>query len=151
MSTLKLIAVASKALPHARIGRRWRVTSTGYAYTLGGAIRHEYWLQAEDDDQARVWARGESLEKTGVYQLVNAGKEAGLLAMTFEPVSELYLRECVSCGCSWQSKEPEASDMVRGWIAEALASGDQETMAGVAEFVSDYSCPACATEMVEAQ
>ncbi|CAJ3484749.1 hypothetical protein [Burkholderia pseudomallei] len=148
--SLRLITVASKALPHAAIGRRWRVTSTGYAYKAGGSIRHEYWLQAEDDDQARVWARGESLEKSGVYQLVSAGKEAGLLALTLEPVSDLHLRECVKCSCSWQSCEPEASDMVRGWIAEALASGDQETIAGVAEFVRDYCCPACASEAVEA-
>lgn len=148
--SLKLISVASKALPHATIGRHWRVTPTGYAYTAGGAVRHEYWLQAEDDDQARVWARGESLEKSGVYQLTTAGREAGLLAMTFEPVSELHLRECVRCGRSWQSREPEASDMVRGWIVEALASGDQETIAGVAEFVRDYSCPACAAETAEA-
>ncbi|MFG7161955.1 hypothetical protein ACGYU5_15265 [Burkholderia pseudomallei] len=149
--SLKLITVASKALPHATIGRRWRVTSTGYAYKAGGSVRHEYWLQAEDDDRARVWARGEALERTGVYQLTNADREAGLLAMTFEPVSELYLRECVKCGCSWQSREPEASSMVRGWIAKALASGDPELMAGVAEFVADYSCPACASEAVEAQ
>ncbi|QRM23538.1 hypothetical protein [Burkholderia pseudomallei] len=148
--SLKLISVASKALPHTHIGRRWRVTSTGYAYKAGGSIRHEYWLQAEDDDQARVWARGEALEKTGVYQLTAAGQDAGLLAMTFEPVSELHLRECVKCGCSWQSSEPEASSMVHGWIAEALASGDPETIAGVAEFVRDYSCPACASEAVEA-
>ncbi|KVD70139.1 hypothetical protein [Burkholderia ubonensis] len=149
--SLKLVSVASKAVPHANIGRRFRVTPTGYAYTAGGAVRHEYWLQAEDDDQARVWARGESLERTGVYELTGVAKEAGLLAMTFE-WAELHLRECVRCGGPWQSSEREPDGgMVRDWIAEALASGEQEAIEGVAEFVRDYCCPACASEAVEVQ
>lgn len=149
--SLKLVSVASKALPHAHLGRRWRVTSTGYAYPAGGSIRHEYWLQAEDDDQARVWARGDVLERTGIYALTGVAKEAGLLAMTFD-WAELHSRECVRCGGSWQSSEREpTSRMVRDWIAEALASGDPEATAGVAEFVRDYCCPACAAEAVEVQ